>query len=69
MYALEPEPERRGRWGRLGAGLAIAGCLGAATVMAAEQLEPARRILPDILRMTVIDEAPEKAPELPPLPP
>jgi protein TonB len=69
MYALEPEPERRGRWGRLGAGLAIAGCLGAATVMAAEHLEPARRILPDILRMTVIDAPPEKPPELPPLPP
>jgi periplasmic protein TonB len=70
MYALEPEPERKGRWGRLGVGLAIAGSLGAATVLAAEHLEPARRILPDILRMTVVeDAAPEKPPDLPPLPP
>lgn len=70
MYALEPEPERRGRYGRMGVGLAIAGAAGVAVVFAAQHLEPAQRFLPEILRMTVVSEdVPQKPPDLPPLPP
>ena len=69
MYALEAEPERKGRYGRMGLGLAIALGLGAATVFGAQNLAPAQRFLPEILRMTVVDAPPDKPPDLPPLPP
>ncbi len=70
MYALEPEPERKGRARRLGIGAAITVALGAALIFGAEHVEPARRLLPDVVKLSFVsDPEPPKTPPPPPPPP
>lgn len=71
MNALEPEPERGGRFRRLAVGLGIALGIGGGVVYAADQVTPARRALNDVVKIALLDEPqpPPKKEEPPPPPP
>lgn len=72
MHALEDEPEAKNRWRRFATGGAIAGGLAVALIFGAEHIEPARRLMPEILRVAIIDEEPPPPPppeNIPPPPP
>lgn len=73
MYALEDEPESKGRWRRLGAGALITAVLLAGIGHGAQRFEPTRRLLAKVVQMTVIAELPKPeklpAPRAEPPPP
>jgi len=69
MNALEPEPEGKGRMGRLGMGLAIALTIGTGVVFAADQVTPARRALNEVVKIAIVDEPPPPKQDEPPPPP
>lgn len=70
MYALEPEPEGKGRWRRLGLGGLLALGVTAALFVIASKVEPARRLLSEVVQMAVVEVPPPPPPEaLPPPPP
>jgi protein TonB len=71
MHALEDEPEKKNRWRRLVSGLGIAVALAAGMLFAAQKVGPARRLMPEILQLAIVDEPPKppKQLDLPPPPP
>jgi protein TonB len=70
MHALEDEPEAKNRWRRFVTGGAIAGGLAVGLIFGARHVEPARRLMPEILQIAVVDEEPPPPPKnLPPPPP
>lgn len=70
MYALEPEPEQKNRWKRMGIGAGVAVGLAGGLLLTARFVEPARRLLPDVVEMAIADEPPPPPPKaLPPQPP
>lgn len=73
MYALEDEPESKGRWRRLGGGALIAAALAGGLVYGATKFEPARRLMQKVVEITVAPELPKDLPpprtEPPPPPP
>jgi protein TonB len=64
VYALEDEPEKKGRWRRLGGGAAIATVIAAVMVFGANHFEPTRRLMQKVVQMTVV--VPEPIKNLPP---
>jgi len=71
MHALEEEPEKKNRWRRLTTGAVIAGGLAVALIFGARHIEPARRLMPEILQIAVVDDTPPPPPKdlAPPPPP
>jgi protein TonB len=69
MHALEEEPEKRNRWKRLLSGVGIAVGLAAGMLVAAQQVVPAHRLMPEILQMAIVDEPPPPPKQDVPLPP
>jgi protein TonB len=70
MNALEDEPEAKNRWRRFATGGAIAGGLAVGLIFGARHIEPARRLMPEILQIAVVDEEPPPPPkDIPPPPP
>jgi protein TonB len=69
MYALEPEPEQKGRWKRLGSGAGIALMLATSMVYGANKFEPTRRLIEKVTKIAVVVEAPKALPPEKPLPP
>lgn len=74
MHALEDEPEKKNRGRRMGVGLVLAGALGASLLFGAQHIAPARRFMPEILQIAVVDDTtppppPENIPPPPPPPP
>lgn len=71
MHALEDEPEKKNRGKRLLMGVGIAFSLGAGMLFAAQKISPARRLMPEILQLAIVDEPPKppKQLDLPPPPP
>jgi protein TonB len=63
MFALENEPESRGRWPLLAAGAVVGCALFGVTLSWAAQLPPsAPKVRPDVIRMSVV-RTPPKLPE------
>ena len=73
MYALEEEPEKKGRGKRLLVGLGLVGGIAVTMLTVAQHVKPVQRLLPEILEMAVVDDVtpppPPKTEELPPPPP
>ncbi len=71
MNALGPEPESGGRLGRMGIGLGVALALGLGLVFGADRIVPSRRLLAEVLPITMVEDRPipPKKDEPPPLPP
>jgi len=71
MHALEDEPEKKNRGKRLLTGVGIAVALAFGMLVAAQRVGPARRLMPEILQLAVLDEPPKppKQLDLPPPPP
>ena len=67
MYALEPEPEKRIRGRRLLIGVVVSISLAVILLFSAKYIEPAKRLLPEIIQIAVVDEPPPKIEQ--PLPP
>lgn len=72
MYALEPEPEKRGRYQRFAVGGLVALGIGAAFIFGAQHIAPAQRLLSKVMPFSVVDEQPPRPkkvePEEPPPP-
>ena len=71
MNALGPEPESGGRLGRMGIGLVIAVALGLGLVFGADHIVPTKRLLAEVLPITMVEDRPipPKKEEPPPPPP
>lgn len=72
MYALEDEPEKKGRGKRLLVGIGLVGGIAVTMLTVAQHVKPSIRLLPEILEMAVIvEEAPPPPPkvDIPPPPP
>jgi periplasmic protein TonB len=69
MHALEPDPEQKNRWRRLTSGMVIAGGLAFGLFFAAQHVEPARRLMPEILQIAVVDDVTPPKQDIPPPPP
>jgi protein TonB len=70
MHALEDDPEQKTRGRRLLTGAGIAGGLAVTLIVTAQHIEPARRLMPEILQIAVVDDVPPPPPkDLPPPPP
>ncbi|MFT3926185.1 MAG: energy transducer TonB [Myxococcales bacterium] len=72
MNALGPEPESGGRLGRMGIGLGIALALGLGLVFGADHIVPTKRLLAEVLPITMVEDRPippKKEEEPPPPPP
>jgi periplasmic protein TonB len=65
VYALEDEPESGERWRRLGLGALITGGVLFAMGYGAQRYEPARRLIQQVVQMTVVPDPP-KPETLPP---
>ncbi len=66
MYALEEEPESRHRWRRLGLGALITAIVLASLAHGAQRYEPARRLLQQVVQLTVVTELPKREEPPPP---
>jgi protein TonB len=73
MHLLEEEPEKQGRWKRLGGGAAMAAVIATGLVYGANHFEPTRRLIQKVVEITVAPEPPKNLPpprtEPPPPPP
>jgi periplasmic protein TonB len=70
MNALEPEPERKGRFRRMAMGIGVVLGIGGGVVFAADQITPARKMLSEVVNVAVVDDTPPpKPPEAPKPPP
>jgi protein TonB len=72
MYALEEEPEKKGRGKRLLVGIGLVGGIAVTMLTVAQHVKPSIRLLPEILEMAVVvDEGPLPPPkvDIPPPPP
>lgn len=72
MYALEEEPEKKGRGKRLLVGMGLVGGIAVTMLTVAQHVKPSIRLLPEILEMAVVvDEGPQPPPkvDIPPPPP
>ena len=71
MYALEDEPEKKGRGKRLLVGVGLVVGIGATLLTVAQHVKPSLRILPEILEMAVVDDVMPPPPkvDIPPPPP
>jgi protein TonB len=73
MYALEDEPEKKGRGKRLLVGVGLVGGIAVTMLTVAQHVKPVQRLLPEILEMAVVDDVPppppQKQEDLPPPPP
>ena len=72
MYALEAEPEKSGRWRRLGAGAVIAALIGGGVIFAAHTVAPNSKLFKSVMKIAIVDYEPPKpkprAEETPPPP-
>jgi periplasmic protein TonB len=70
MHALEPDPEQKTRGRRLLTGGVVAGTLATFLLLAAQNVVPVQRFVPEILQMSVVDDTtPPPLKELQPPPP
>lgn len=72
MYALEDEPEKKGRGKRLAVGVSVVAGIAVTMLTVAQHVKPVQRILPEILEMAVVVDDPPPPPpkvDLPPPPP
>jgi protein TonB len=69
MYALEEEPEKKGRTARMLTGVGVSIGAAAGLLFVAQHLEPARNLLPAFVVMAVVEEPLEDLPPPPPPPP
>lgn len=71
MYALEDEPEKKGRGKRLLVGVGLVAGIGVTMLTVAQHVKPVQRLLPEILEMAVVDDVPQPPPkvDIPPPPP
>jgi periplasmic protein TonB len=60
MHALEAEPEKEGRWKRMGVGAVIAVALGAGVIMAAKHVVPNSKLLQSVMKIAIVDYTPPK---------
>jgi protein TonB len=72
MYALEAEPEKSGRWRRLGVGAVIAVLIGGGVIFAAQTVAPNSKLFKSVMKIAIVDYEPPKpkprAEETPPPP-
>jgi protein TonB len=72
MYALEAEPEKGGRWRRLGVGAVIAVLIGGGVIFAAHTVAPNSKLFKSVMKIAIVDYEPPKpkprAEETPPPP-
>jgi periplasmic protein TonB len=66
VYALEAEPEEKGRYKRLGTGAAIAAIAIVVLGYGAQRFEPTRRLIQRVVQMSVLPDPQKKQPDLPP---
>lgn len=71
MYALEEEPDKKGRGKRLLFAVGLIAGGAAAMLFVAQRVKPSLRILPEILEMAVVEDVPQPPPkvDIPPPPP
>lgn len=71
MHALEPDPEQKNRWKRMTTGAVFAGGIAVSFFFVAQHVEPARRLMPEILQIAVVDDVTPPPPpkDIPPPPP
>lgn len=69
MYALEAEPEKRGRFQRFGIGAAVAIGIGAAFIFGAQHIAPAQHLLSKVMPFSIVDEQPPRPKKVEPEPP
>jgi protein TonB len=60
MHALEAEPEKEGRWKRMGVGALIAVALGAGVITAAKYVVPHSKLLQSVMKIAIVDYVPPK---------
>lgn len=60
MHALEAEPEKEGRWKRMGVGAAIAIALGFGVITAAKYVVPNSKLLQSVMKIAIVDYVPPK---------
>jgi TonB family protein len=60
MYALEAEPEKSGRWRRLGVGAVIAALIGGGVIFAAKTVAPNSKLLKSVMKIAIVDYEPPK---------
>src|SRR5690349_14912946 len=60
MHALEAEPEKEGRWKRMGMGAVIAVALGAGVIIAAKHVVPNSKLLQSVMKIAIVDYTPPK---------
>jgi periplasmic protein TonB len=71
MYALDDEPEKKGRWQRLGMGALLAVMIGGGFIYAAKKVVPHSKLLQSVMKIAIVDYTPPKPrprEELPPPP-
>jgi protein TonB len=71
MYALDDEPEKKGRWQRLGMGAVLAVLIGGGFIYAAKKIVPHSKLLQSVMKIAIVDYKPPKprpVDELPPPP-
>jgi periplasmic protein TonB len=60
MHALEAEPEKEGRWKRMGIGAVIAVALGTGVIVAAKHVVPHSKLLQSVMKIAIVDYVPPK---------
>jgi protein TonB len=60
MHALEAEPEKEGRWKRMGVGAVIAVGLGFGVIIAAKHVVPNSKLLQSVMKIAIVDYVPPK---------
>jgi protein TonB len=60
MHALEAEPEKEGRWKRMGVGAVIAVALGFGAITAAKYVVPNSKLLQSVMKIAIVDYTPPK---------
>jgi protein TonB len=71
MYALDDEPDKKGRWQRMGIGALIAVAVGFGFIYVAKQVVPNSKLLQSVMKIAIVDYKPPKprpVDELPPPP-
>lgn len=69
MNALDPEPERKGRLGRMLMSIGVLVGIGGGVVFAADQVTPSKRLFSDIVKIAIVEQPEPKKAEPPPTPP
>jgi protein TonB len=60
MYALEAEPEKGGRWRRMGVGALMAVVIGAGVLFAAQKVAPNSKLFKSVMKIAIVDYTPPK---------